>query len=296
MSSSLLEISVDAIAGSFLSSIVWLLVRGISITVGSSFLCSGLLLGLLICSSFSVLADLLLLLLLDDQVGTVAGTWLRLVDMLVDRDDRIFQFSSSSRVPGSLRLASDDIFSVRVGLQETNGLLSGGSTSKVTSSPVGEASVILGCSTLVRPGRSGVPLLDLLVDSLDFILGRGCLLVTHLLVVFLVVLVKLSRSVVATTATHLLAHHLGESTACLRHLESTLRLLGFFCLSLSLHSLDVGLPESASGVGLPLCKVEHIKCFGRVKQFLATATEYIDRVVNFDALIEDTGHDHFAIG
>lgn len=121
------------------------------------------------------------------------------------------------------------------------------------------------------------------------------MLVAHLFVVFLVVLIQLSGAVVSATTTHLLTHHLGEGAACLGHLESTLRLLCFFCLCLSLHSLNVRLPESAPWVGLPLGKVEHLKCFGSIEQLLAAATEQIDRVVHFDALIQDTGHDRLAI-
>lgn len=118
-------ISVNAIAGGCILSSTKVIVASISIAVGSSFLCSGLLLGFLVSSAFGVLADLLLLLLLDNQVGTVAGTWLRLVDVLVDRDYRVLKFAATSRILGSLGLLSNGTLSVRVGLQEANGLLSG---------------------------------------------------------------------------------------------------------------------------------------------------------------------------
>ena len=106
-------------------------------------------------------------------------------------------------------------------------------------------------------------LLGLLVNGLHFVLGGGCLRAAHLLVVALVDRGELAGALVPFS-THLLAHHLGEGTASLWHLEGALRLLGFRIVKLFLHHFDIRRFKGAYRIRLPLCEVEDFEGKWRV--------------------------------
>ena len=134
---------------------------------------------------------------------------------------------------------------------------------EVTSAPILEARVVLSSRCLLILPLLGL-LLGLLVDGLDFVLGGSCLRATHLLVVALVDRGELAGTLVPLT-THLLAHHLGEGTASLRHLEGALGLLGFCIVEFFLHHLDIRRFKGPYRIRLPLGEVEHFEGKWRVQ-------------------------------
>lgn len=137
-----------------------------------------------------MLAHFLLFSFLDDQIGAVT-LYLRLA--LLDR----LLFRCGQRILcSSVAVASGRAFRC---------------SAKVAGSPIGKAttgvSIIgLGGSSLWS-GRIGVSHLCLLVDGLDFVLGRGSLVVAHLFVALFVGGVEFARTGIPSP-THLLPHHL----------------------------------------------------------------------------------------
>ena len=82
----------------------------------------------------------------------------------------------------------------------------------------------------------------------------------------------------------------------MRHLEGALGLLGLLVGELFLHRLDVRWRESAGRVWLPLGKVEHLELEWWINEFLAAAIEHVNHVVDFDSLVQHTGHQVLPIG